>query len=190
MRERLKRSMPSAAVVIALIALGVALGGGAYAAAVKLGKNAVKTKNVKNGAITESKLADGAVTEKKLGNGAVTGGKLADGSVSGAKLAGCGSGTTQVIGFCFDSNAQGPATWFAANDDCAARGGSLPTTGQILATRNTAGFDLGTLATSSSHWSSDIQGNGEGTSVGDGNQVSVSISLNSSRSYRCIFQRV
>jgi hypothetical protein len=180
MRERFSRSMSPAAVVIAVLALGVALGGGAYAASVKLGKNAVKTKNIKNAAVTEKKIAGGAVTEAKL----------ADGSVSGAKLKGCKSGTTLVIGFCFDSSAQGPATWFNANNDCAARGGSLPTAAQILATRNTPGFDLGTLATSSSHWASDIQGSAEGTSVSDANAVSIAISLNSSRSYRCIFERL
>lgn len=49
--------MPSPAMIVALVALMVGLGGGAYAAKVKLGKNAVKTKNIKNGAVTEKKIA-------------------------------------------------------------------------------------------------------------------------------------
>lgn len=55
--------------VVALLALFVALGGSAYA--FHLGKNAVKTKNIKNGAVTEAKLAQGAVTAAKLAPGAV-----------------------------------------------------------------------------------------------------------------------
>lgn len=66
---------PSPAMVVAILALCLAVGGTAFAA-VKLGKNAVKTKNIKNGAVTESKIAGNAVTESKIANGAVSAGKL------------------------------------------------------------------------------------------------------------------
>ena len=66
---------PSPAMVVAILALCLAVGGTAFAA-VKLGKNAVKTKNIKNSAVTESKIAGNAVTESKIANGAVSGGKL------------------------------------------------------------------------------------------------------------------
>jgi hypothetical protein len=45
---------PSPALVISIIALFVALGGSA--AAIKLGKNTVKTKSIKNGAVSAAKL--------------------------------------------------------------------------------------------------------------------------------------
>jgi hypothetical protein len=61
---------------VALLALFVALGGSAYA--FHLGKNAVKTKNIKNGAVTEAKLAGGAVTASKLAPGAVGSANLGD----------------------------------------------------------------------------------------------------------------
>jgi hypothetical protein len=64
--------------VVAIIALIVGLGSGAYAAKIKLGKNVVKTKNIKNEAVTEAKIAGGAVTEKKIAGGAVTEAKIAD----------------------------------------------------------------------------------------------------------------
>jgi hypothetical protein len=51
--------------VMATVAVFLALGGGAFAA-VKLGKNSVKTKSIKNGAVTENKLASNAVTEAKV----------------------------------------------------------------------------------------------------------------------------
>jgi hypothetical protein len=66
---RLIRSRFTSAHLIALLALFVALGGSAYA--FHLGKNAVKTKNIKDGAVTEAKLANGAVTTAKLAAGAV-----------------------------------------------------------------------------------------------------------------------
>ncbi|MSO42564.1 MAG: hypothetical protein EXQ70_11880 [Solirubrobacterales bacterium] len=54
MRKRIGR--PSPAMIVALIALFVALGGASYAA-VKIGKNAVKTKNIANKSVTTKKLA-------------------------------------------------------------------------------------------------------------------------------------
>ena len=56
MKKRFR--LPSPAVVIAIVALLVGLGGGAYAAKkIKLGKGTVKTKNIKDGAVTEQKIA-------------------------------------------------------------------------------------------------------------------------------------
>ena len=75
MGKRLVRR-PSPAMVVAILALCLAVGGTAFAA-VKLGKNAVKTKNIKNSAVTESKVAANAVTEGKIASGAVSAGKLA-----------------------------------------------------------------------------------------------------------------
>jgi hypothetical protein len=62
---------PSAALVVSVIALIVALGGTAYAG-VKLGKNSVGTKQLKNGAVTSSKIKNGSVTAGKLSLTGVT----------------------------------------------------------------------------------------------------------------------
>jgi hypothetical protein len=72
--------LPSPAMIVAIIALIVGLGSGAYAAKLKLGKNAVKTKNIKNLAVTEAKIANGAATEAKIANGAISEAKIADGA--------------------------------------------------------------------------------------------------------------
>lgn len=58
-------SRPSPAMVVALIALFIALGGGAYAA-VSLPANSVGSKQLKNGAVIESKLANNMVTSAKV----------------------------------------------------------------------------------------------------------------------------
>src|SRR6186997_1707248 len=68
------------AVALSVVALFVALGGGAIA------KKKKKAPALKNGSVTTPKLADGAVTTPKLGDGAVTAAKLAAGSVGGGKL--------------------------------------------------------------------------------------------------------
>ena len=63
MKRRLKA--PSPALVIALIALFVALGGTSYAA-IKLPKNSVGTKQIRNNAVTGAKIKNGAVTKSKI----------------------------------------------------------------------------------------------------------------------------
>jgi hypothetical protein len=71
--------------VMSCVALFMALSGVAYAAT--LGKNAVKTKNIANGAVTAAKIKNSSVTAAKLANGAVIGSKIANGAVGASKLA-------------------------------------------------------------------------------------------------------
>lgn len=66
---------PSAALVVSVVALIVALGGTAYAGGF-VGKNSVGSKQLKNNAVTSGKIKNGAVTTKKIANGAVTAGKI------------------------------------------------------------------------------------------------------------------
>jgi hypothetical protein len=81
--------------VIATLALFlVVAGGGAYAAK-KLGKNVVKTKNIKNAAVTKPKIAaqavdtgnlvDKAAKQGKIGQNAIITEKLSDGAVTPGK---------------------------------------------------------------------------------------------------------
>jgi hypothetical protein len=72
--------------VIAVVALFLALGGVAFAA-VKLGKGAVKTRNIANNAVTAKKIKNNAVTTKKIKNNAVTSTKIADNAVTSTKIA-------------------------------------------------------------------------------------------------------
>jgi hypothetical protein len=90
---RFIRDRVTSAHLIALLALFVALGGSAYA--FHLGKNAVKTKNIKNSAVTEAKLAPGSVSGSKIADGAVSASKLA--------AAGVGSGNLARIEVIFES---------------------------------------------------------------------------------------
>jgi hypothetical protein len=68
--DRLRRIRPTPALVVAFVALFAAMGGFGYAA-VKMKPNSVKTKNIRNAAVTTNKIADGAVTTPKLAPDAV-----------------------------------------------------------------------------------------------------------------------
>jgi hypothetical protein len=67
----MRRHQPSPAVLIALLALLVALGGTSYAA-VTLPKNSVGTTQLRKHAVARAKLAKGAVTGAKVKDGSLT----------------------------------------------------------------------------------------------------------------------
>lgn len=91
--RRLAKNRPSPAMIVALVALFVALGGVSYAALAKnsvgtkqLKKNAVTTVKIKNNAVNGAKVADGSLTGADVAAGSLTGTNLADGSVGLADL--------------------------------------------------------------------------------------------------------
>lgn len=88
------RLRPSPAMLVAVVALVFAVTGAAVALPGKgsvdkndLAKKVVKTKTIKNGAVTGAKLKAGAVTGDKLADGAVGSGKIAAGAVTADKVA-------------------------------------------------------------------------------------------------------
>jgi hypothetical protein len=70
--SRVRNHLPAPAMVIALLALFVALGGTTYAA-LRLPKNSVGTKQLRNNAVTMTKISNGAVTGSKIANNTITG---------------------------------------------------------------------------------------------------------------------
>ncbi len=78
---------PSAALVIACLALFAALGGGAYAAA-KLDKNSVKSKQVKNGSLKGKDLKKNTLKGKQIKESKLGQVPSADSAGDSAKLAG------------------------------------------------------------------------------------------------------
>ena len=77
----MKDRIPSPAMLVALIALFIALGGAGYAA-LKVPKNSVGSKQLKKNSVTAKKIKKNAVTTPKVKNGAITAAKLAPGTVS------------------------------------------------------------------------------------------------------------
>jgi hypothetical protein len=119
--DRPVRRRPSAALIVALLALFVALGGPAQAAGLINGKllkrgsvtgKAVKDRSLRvrdlskpsvrklrttpAGSVTEAKIANGAITPGKLAPGAVGSAAIAAGGVSSGNLAGGAVGSPQV----------------------------------------------------------------------------------------------
>jgi hypothetical protein len=102
---------PSPALVVALIALFVALGGPAAAAGLIRGsqikKNTITSRQVKNHSLSTKDLSrravrtlrvtpNGSVTQSKLANGAVTSAKIAGAAITGAKIATNSIGALQI----------------------------------------------------------------------------------------------
>lgn len=75
-----KVKVPSPAMLVALVALFIALGGAGYAA-LKVPKNSVGSKQLKKNSVTAKKIKKKAVTTAKVRNGAITAAKLAAGAV-------------------------------------------------------------------------------------------------------------
>lgn len=71
--------------VVSTLCLFALIGGGAYAAG--LGKNSVRSKQIKDGQVKARDIADGAITAGKLAPGSITGAEIDDGSLTGADVA-------------------------------------------------------------------------------------------------------
>jgi hypothetical protein len=157
--SRKRAMMPSPAMVVAIVALVVALGGTAYAAG-QLAKNSVGSKELKAKSVTTGKIANGAVNGAHVAPSSITGQDInlnALGTVPSAAnatqtgnantitghQAACPGGTTLIRGICFDS-ASNPeaASVEAARDGCAAKGGYLPGPLKLYSTKGV--LNLGT----------------------------------------------
>lgn len=153
-----KPKRPSAALVIAVIALICALSGTAYAA---LGKNSVGSRQLKAKSVTTGKIANNAVNAAKVADGSLTGQDINLGALGtvpsatnaahasnadtvGGHGAGCPAATTLIRGLCFDSTSNGPASSLeAATEACAAKGGYLPTPMELYSTRGVLNLGSG-----------------------------------------------
>ena len=79
--RRISLRPPSAAVVIACLALGIALGGTGSAAVLNVPDGSVTTAKIKNGAVTTAKLKNDAVTVDKLADNAVRTAQVKNGTL-------------------------------------------------------------------------------------------------------------
>jgi hypothetical protein len=80
----MRRFRPSPAMVVAMIALFVSLGGGAYA--LTLPSNSVGPAQLRRSAVLNSRIYPGAVSNSKMGKGAVTFSKMASNQMTSAKI--------------------------------------------------------------------------------------------------------
>jgi hypothetical protein len=141
---------PSPTIIIAVIAIAITLTGTAFAA---LGKHSVGSRQLKRKAVTTKKLADNAVTGSKVKSHTLSGDDINTdqlgtvpnatnatqaGNVSAVTGHGasCPAGTTLIRALCYDNAPSGPVLGVkAASDQCAARGGFLPTVLDLITAR-------------------------------------------------------
>ncbi len=79
--RRISLRPPSAALVVACLALGIALGGTSSATVLNVPDGSVTTPKIKNGAVTTAKLKNDAVTLDKVAANAVTSGQVKNGTL-------------------------------------------------------------------------------------------------------------
>jgi len=77
------RKQINPALILSIVAIFIALGGGAYAA---LGTNSVGPKQLKKNAVTAKKIKNNAVTSAKIASGAITTAKIKNDAVDGTKV--------------------------------------------------------------------------------------------------------
>jgi hypothetical protein len=157
--SRKRAKLPSAEMIIAIIALIAALGGTAYAAGLAP-QNSVGAKQLKGKSVTTGKIANGAVNGSHVADKSLTGEDInlnALGTVPSASnaaqtgnagtitghQAACPPGTTLIRGVCFDSSSNPEVTSvLKARDACAAKGGYLPSPLKLRSTKDV--LNLGT----------------------------------------------
>jgi hypothetical protein len=161
MQRKVLPHLTYANVMVTILAFIVLAGGSALAAG-QLGKSSVGSRQLKSKSVTTGKVAPNAINGSKVANGSLTGADLnlnqlgtvpsatsaataTNSNTVGGHSAACPPATTLIRGTCFDthSNGEAPNVQVAA-DDCAAKGGYLPTPLDLYAARGV--LNLGTGA--------------------------------------------
>lgn len=192
MNEAIRRRLTFANVV-SVIALFVALGGGAYAISIGKGdvksrhiaKGAVKSKQLKNDDVRSIDIEDGQVAASDLGPGSVGSGAIADASVESGDLAAnviadCPDGTFNLGDSCIETTNRGGADFNAALADCADEGRRLPSLAELDSFHLNAGptMDL---------WSNAFSAEAGSRSVVTGQAGSYFLAMaDATQAYRCV----
>lgn len=200
---------PSPAMVVALIALVTALSGSAYAA-LRVPQNSIGSRQLKANAVTNGKIANNAVTGGKVAPESLSGADInmaalgtvpmaanaeaaANANTVGGHAASCPANTTLIRGVCFDStsNPEAPSLEAAA-EDCAAKGGWLPTPIELYSVRGI--INLGSGVGTNHQYTDDVYNKpGEGdyrTIVIDGTGALKEQELTQPSRYICVYALV
>jgi hypothetical protein len=166
--SRILPCRPSPAMVVALLALFVALGGGAYAA-ISLPKNSVGTKQLKKNAVTSGKVRDASLLKTDFASGQLPQGQQGPPGQAGA------NGATNVV-----ARDSAPKTVAAgANDfDAVACATGEKGTGGGVVVLNNAGTDvINTVPVTESESTVDAGGHPDGWSGGISNTSASPVKL-------------
>lgn len=141
----LRRYRPSPAMLIALLALGVALSGTAYAATKINGNNvAIRTlpgKALHKKSVGSLEVARKSLSGKHIADGGLTGTQMSAGYTNSLKLK-CPGDTAQISGGCIETSSRGAAAFANAAATCRGAGRRLPTPGELAAASGNSGVNL------------------------------------------------
>jgi hypothetical protein len=160
------RSKLTYANVMATIAVFIALGAGAYAAGI--GRDDVKSRHIKDGAVKSQDLRDGEVKSADVGDGEigsadigndqVGSGDIGEGQVGTSEIANgqvgrtdvsaelrfnCPAGTLYFEGACIETAVRVDDDWLAAQSDCLDEGRRLPSPSELANFRLEPGSGVG-----------------------------------------------
>ena len=194
--------------VVATLALFVALGGASAFAVTQLAKNSVGSRQLRSKAVTTGKIAPNAVNGSKVANGSLTGEDIrlsalgtvpsaanassaSNADTVGGHAAVCPQGTIPIRGTCFDAHSNGEApSVLAAADDCAARGGYLPSPVQLYAVRGVLNLGTGSGTDkqfTDSYYYDATTGDNPSTVTVDGNGAIAQQAATSPAQYTCAY---
>jgi hypothetical protein len=125
---RILRYRPSPAMVVALIALFVALGGVSYGVAT----GSIDSREIKNNSIRGKDVRNSTLRTQDVRNGTLRFRDVA-----------CPGGTVRFETACFESAVRGTANYQGASESCGGANRRLPTASELLAFRNVGGITLG-----------------------------------------------
>jgi len=160
------RARLSYANVMATIAVFVALGGGAYAAATAK-KNSVTSKSVKNGSIQGV----------DVGKDTLSGANINEGTLS--IVLPCPSGTIKAAGMCFDSSERGSSDLSGAMSACAQANRFLPTVAELRTLHVQGGVSV------NGEQASDLGSDTSHSALGSDSGLGVSTDTGFARPFRC-----
>jgi hypothetical protein len=183
--------------LVSIVALAIALGGAAYAVTVAP-KNSVRSKSVKNETLKGKDIKDEKLTGADVKRNSLDGSDVDERSlaqvpeaanaetVNGHRAA-CPADTVEHLGWCFDSAANPENTFLGAMDECNAKGGNLPSLGQLRSIRALDGIDL---SDPDVHWADapfqDGGGANRAMTFNEG-QVVDDAPFAAANSYRCVY---
>jgi hypothetical protein len=118
---------------VACLALFVAIGGGAYAAA------KIDTEDLKREAVTSPKIAKRTIKNNRVASDTLKGNKIQEatlGTVPNAdtvdgKHADCDTGQVLFVGNCWDNAPRAAELWIPAAQTCTSAGGRLPSADEL-----------------------------------------------------------
>lgn len=157
--------------VMATIAVFVALGGSAFAAATVVKKNSVSSKSVKNGTLKGVDVAKDTLTGDNINEGTL--------KVAVPTLPSCPTGTTKVAGLCIESTERAAQGLDGAMTTCAQANRYLPSVAQLRTLHVQAGVSV------AGEQASDLGQDTNHSALGTDSGLAISTDTSFARPFRC-----